>query len=116
MGPTGARRLLRDTFRQRIWAAMRVRRVFSIGDITSDAARGDEATARDNAKRYVRVLVAAGFLTEATRRRPGTALTSNGFKMFRLSRNTGPRAPVFSKTRRMVHDPNTREVVPCTRP
>lgn len=115
LGPTGARRILRDTFRQRAWAAMRIRRVFTIGEIASDAARHDTEAERDNARRYIAALRAAGYAAEAPRRISGTALTSNGFKQFRLLRNTGPRAPVVSEGRACIHDPNTGEDVPCSR-
>lgn len=114
-GRTGARRLLRDTFRQRAWSAMRVRRVFSIGEIVADAARTDTEAERDNARRYIAALRAAGYVSELPRRKSGTALTSNGFKEFRLLRNTGPRAPVVSDERGSVHDPNTGVDVPCDR-
>jgi hypothetical protein len=113
--PTGARRLLRDTFRQRAWTAMRVRRVFTIGEIVADAARQDTDAERDNARRYIAALRAAGFVVELPRRKAGTAMTSNGFKEFRLTRNTGPRAPVVSDEREAVFDPNTGQEVPCAR-
>lgn len=114
-GPTGARRLLRDTFRQRAWTAMRVRRVFTIGEIVADAARHDAEAERDNARRYIAALRDAGYLAEIPRRISGTALTSNGYKQFRLLRNTGPRAPVVSIERGCVHDPNSGEDIPCPR-
>ena len=115
IGPTGARRLPRDTFRARAWAAMWVRKVFTIGEIVADAGRGDPEAERDNARRYITALKAAGFVAEMPRRKAGTAVTSNGFKEFRLTRRTGPRAPVHSEVRRAIHDPNTGEDVSCAR-
>lgn len=113
LGPTRARRLLKDTFRQRAWSAMRVRRIFTIGEIVSDAGRGDPEAERDNARRYITALVSGGYVAEHPRRKPGTALTSPGFKEFRLKVNNGPKAPVFSEARQALHDPNLGKDVSC---
>lgn len=116
-GPTNARHILRDTFRERAWRAMRVRKTFTIGEIVADANRSeDETAARDNARRYISALKSAGYVGELARRVPGTAPGSNGFKRFVLMHNTGPRAPVFRASVNALHDPNTGEDVPCVTP
>ena len=58
---------------------------------------------------------AAGYVMRSAHKAPGTAVTSNGFNLFRLIRDTGPRAPVFSKKRGSFHDFNTGEDVPCSK-
>jgi len=112
-GPKGQVKIIPDSFRQRAWRAMKVRRVFTIGEVVADAACGDEGRPRDNAARYINRLAQAGYVKELPRRSPGTAAGSNGFKQFRLIRNSGPKAPVFRTGPCVMHDPNTREDVPC---
>lgn len=101
-----------DTFRRRLWNAMRVGGAFTIPDLIM-AARRDDAAPESNAASYIRHLVAAGYLVELRQRQRGSHLTSNGFKRFRLILNTGPIAPVWSNKRRTLHDYNTGEDVPC---
>jgi len=112
-GPSGAIPVHRDTLRERAWRAMRVARHFTLDDIVADAARADEAGARENTRKYIGRLAEAGFVRELPRRQSGTALTSNGFKRFILSRNTGPKAPVYRAALKAIHDFNTGEDVPC---
>lgn len=104
----------RNTFRERAWRSMRVRRRFTISEVVSDAAGPDDRQPDDNARRYVSRLRQAGFVMELPRRAPGTALSSNGFKRFALVRNSGPRAPVWCGEKGTVHDFNTGEDHPCT--
>ncbi|GAA0311517.1 MULTISPECIES: helix-turn-helix domain-containing protein [Rhodovulum] len=116
-GPRGPHRKpkapWRDTIRQRAWAAMRIKRQFTIREIAMVAARGDEGDPVDNLTRYFRALVQAGYLRQLARE-PGHAPGSNGFLRFQLVRDTGPRAPVWSDVRRAVHDHNTGKDVPCS--
>lgn len=110
-GPRGKASLHRDTFRVRAWRSMRIRRRFTIGEIVSDAAHNTEKNARNNALRYVGLLRRAGYVRELPRRQQGNALTSNGFKIFALIRDTGPQAPVWQQEKRAFHDFNTGEDV-----
>lgn len=112
-GPNEKVAVHKDTFRERAWRSMRIRRRFTIGDLLSDAAREDEADQTNNAARYVGILRRAGFLRELPKRRPGTSPTSAGYKVFLLVNNTGPRAPVWREKPRVVHDFNTGEDYPC---
>lgn len=112
-GPHGKVSVHRDTFRERAWRSMRIRRRFTISDIVSDAARDTEKDARGNATRYVSLLRRAGYVRELPRRQQGSALTSNGFKVFALIRDTGPRAPVWREALAVIHDFNLGKDVPC---
>lgn len=113
-GPTGARRFVADTFLERAWRAMRVRGQFTVPELVADAIRF-EAAPESSLTRYLGRLCRAGYVIEMPYRRPGTRPGSNGFKVFRLLRNTGPRAPVYSGAANMLRDPNTGEDVPCAR-
>lgn len=103
----------KDTFRARAWRSMRIRGRFTIGDILADAERDDEADAKSNAQRYISALCRVGHVRELPKRRPGTSMGSNGQKVFRLSKNTGPLAPVWREKSRVLHDFNTGEDYPC---
>lgn len=106
---------IRDTFRDRAWRAMRIRRRFTVGDIVSDAGRDGDGQPEDNARRYISRLKQAGYIGELPKRRTGTALSSNGFKQFVLLKNTGPRAPIWRSEANTIHDFNTGEDIPCGR-
>lgn len=101
-----------DSFRARAWRAIRVRRVFSLGDIISDAKDG-EADPYNNLRRYVRQLTVAGYIVEMPVRTPGVAASSNGFKRYRLIRDAGPLAPTYSPKRGVVVDLNIESEAPC---
>lgn len=111
-GPTGARRKMPSTFRQRAWLAMRVRGQFTLSDIVGDAQLHD-GNPYNNLARYARYLMWSGYLQEQPNRHRGTKHGSNGFKRYRLVKNTGRMAPVYSAARKMLHDFNTREDVSC---
>ncbi|WP_141703466.1 hypothetical protein [Methylobrevis pamukkalensis] len=104
-GPTGPRtgalqRPKRRTGRDRMWSAMRIKRKFTVGDITELAGVN-----RDAASRYIQALARVGLLTPL-RREPGFAPTSNGHGRWLLTGDTGPKAPSVRR-RGEVHDANT---------
>lgn len=101
-----------DTFRQRLWNAMRMSVTFTIGEIVIAANRGG-VDPEGNAGKYLRCLKAAGYVAELPVRQRGTRMTSNGFKRFRLLKDTGPLAPVFRAKKMAIHDYNCGEDVPC---
>lgn len=107
-------RTITHGFRDRVWRSMRVRGSFTILDLVTDARR-DEADAVNDTSRYIRILKAAGYLSDLPGRVPGTRPGSNGYKRFRLIRNSGPRAPLHRSRLGIVHDFNTGEDVPCIR-
>lgn len=117
-GPRGKHtgcKVIQNTFRQRAWLSMRTRGRFTVGDLICDAANGDDRNPIDNVRRYLTVLVRAGYVIELPRRVAGTAPTSNGYKLFALAKNTGREAPVYQPTKQVLRDLNLGEDVPCTR-
>lgn len=117
-GPSGpdtkrVRAKLRNTFRDRAWRSMRMRRQFSIGDIAADAATDGDIDPDNNVSRYLRHLRAAGYVSEMRGRQSGTKPTSNGFKRFCLAKDTGPVAPVYRPKTGTLHDYNLGKDVPC---
>lgn len=108
-------RLVRNTFRERAWRSMRMRRKFTLSDIIRDAAREDDKAPRDNLGRYLRALQKAGVVSCDAERIDGTAPTSNGFKFWTLVRDLGPHAPVVLSKVRAVRNRATGEDLPCSR-
>lgn len=115
-GPIGNVRRPSNSLRQRAWAAMRVRKYFTIGDIITDAGRGDEQKEYRNLQRYIRLLCKAGIVGERPQRQMGTVSGSNGFKQFILMRDLGPKSPAYRSTQNAMHDFNSGEDLPCTQP
>lgn len=112
IGPTGAARFTDTSFRARAWRAMRVRRHFSISEIVGDAVC-TERQPNSNLARYFRALIAVGYVIEMPKRRRGTKQESNGFKQYSLVKDTGPRAPGYSRKRKVLHDFNLGKDIPC---
>jgi hypothetical protein len=112
-GPRGTQhghRLWRKSLRQRAWHAMRLRRKFTVEDILLRAAEAGDLDAETNLGKFLRALVAAGYLTVLSRTKDANApTTSNGVKRYLLVRDSGPRAPVWSDKRGSMYDPNTDE-------
>jgi predicted transcriptional regulator len=98
--------------RQRAWWVLRARGMVTIPDLLSTLADGSEKNAAKNISRYLSALVKTGFVTELETRAPGAALTSNGYKRYKLTKNSGRQAPVLRQTRGEVYDPNSGEVIP----
>ncbi|EFO32468.1 conserved hypothetical protein [Roseibium sp. TrichSKD4] len=105
-----------NTLRQRAWNAMRMSGAFTIGDLVMAAACGVEKDPEGNLRRYLKALVNAGYLVELPVRAASSKLTSNGFKRFRLVRDTGPVAPVWRHRSKGLFDHNlgdSGEIVLC---
>lgn len=96
---TGALRRLPDTFRVRLWRSMRIRRAFTAAEVAQDAVR-DEVDPVEGARRYIRQLERAGYLV-------GSAGAVR--RTWRLVRDTGPKAPVWSHVRGEMQDDNLRQ-------
>jgi hypothetical protein len=79
---------------------------FTVTDLLAIVADGREADAASNLGKYLRALSRAGILAEVGRAKPAS-LTSNGEIIYRLVRNTGPKAPVWRASRGEVYDPNS---------
>lgn len=86
-----------NTFRQRAWNAMRLQHRFTVPSISMVAKTASDGNVVHNLQVFIRRLVAAGYVVELPAREKGTAVTSNGFKVFRLIKDTGHFAPVWSK-------------------
>lgn len=96
----------RNSIRQRAWNAMKIARTFTINDIVAAVARPTDGDVTENLRRYFCGLTKGGYLTKETRRRAGTAPSSNGYLVYRLERNTGLLAPVISQKHGTIVDFN----------
>lgn len=105
---TGQRITKANSFRARLWRAMRAMKTFTVRDLIALASTGTW-DGYDAAIRYIRPLKTAGYLLELPRRSAGTALTSPGYKQYLLIRDTGHRAPIVKAKARAVYDQNTQE-------
>lgn len=113
------RKRRKRTFRQRVWSALGVKEkgqsVFTVKDIRTLVETGVEKNPANNIQNFIRVLVKAGYVQVMPRRQTGAAMTSNGFKRFRVLRWTGPDAPRLKAgrdgARPILFDPNTEESI-----
>ncbi len=106
----------RDTLRQRAWNTIRMGSAVTITDLLMAAKMGGERTAENNLHGYLRALVKFGYLIELPCRASGTKRNSNGFKRWRILKDTGPIAPVWRAASNTLFDHNlgdTGEVVSC---
>lgn len=102
-----------NTLQQRAWAAMRLSGRFTIGDIVTLAACEADKRPEASLQRFFYRLTRAGYLVELPVRARGSALTSNGFKVWRLLRDTGEHAPRWLDRQKAFKDWNTHEVFQC---
>lgn len=114
-GPAGrltqrSRRPHKSVLRDRIWAALRIKEKASTQELLM-LAGDDQHDYRSLAARYLKALCRTGYLVELPRRAAGTSPTSNGYKRFRLVKDTGPEAPQMKTRSGMLFDPNTGESV-----
>ncbi len=108
-GPhTGPWRRGGGKFKAAFWAALRMSdSAVTIDDVLAlipETLHGRNPT--DNAYQFLSRLQTAGYVAELARREAGTALTSNGFKRWRLIKNTGPKTPYWSLKYGRLIDPN----------
>jgi hypothetical protein len=101
-----------NSLRQRAWAAMRLTKRFTVGSLTELAVK-NEKDGEDSIRRFCLALTQAGYLAELPTRQRGTVAGSNGFKQWRLIRDTGEHAPRYMQRDKAFADRNTREVFPC---
>jgi hypothetical protein len=107
--------IYRDTLTQRAWAAMRLQNRFTIGALATLAATERDKKPEESLQRFVHRLKDAGYVVELATRVRGVAETSNGFKQFKLVRDTGEQAPRWLDKQKAFKDWNTREVFKCAR-
>lgn len=101
-----------DSLRQRAWKAMQLQTRFTVGDLVQLAVR-NEKDGEDSIRRFCFALTRAGYLAELPTRVPGSVAGSNGFKQWRLIRNTGDIAPRYVQAERAFHDRNDGKVYKC---
>ena len=107
------RKPFKNTLRQRAWSAMRIMSVFSINDLVAVASDDPTDAQHVNIRRYCLALCKAKILMVMPTRERGTALSSNGFKRYRLFNDLGDIAPTYRGSKDEVFDHNSREVLPC---
>lgn len=88
-----------------LWTAMRGLKSFSPTDLSAHATTDTVTVGVDDAQAYCRALLAAGHLSVARKAQPGRREA-----IYRLARNTGPRAPREKRVRAVIDD-NTDAVV-----
>lgn len=111
-GPTGkwrsGRRIVKNSLRERIWRAIRIRRKFTVPEIISLVVQGDErGDVTSNVQKYIKALNRAGYLSLMPRREPCISSRSPGFKRWWLNNDTGPKAPIWHAAAKKVYDQNT---------
>lgn len=96
-------------FREALWKVLRMEEASTIPEMLAlipDNALGTNPV--KSAHEYLRRLTAAGYVSRMKWREPGTAVTSNGFKRYRLIKDTGPKVPFWSPKHDSLIDPNLR--------
>lgn len=105
----------RASLRQKAWNVMRMGDVFTSDDLAMLAGSGYRRPIAD-LQSYICLLRRAGYLHEMPVRKRGTTPGHQGFRRYRLIRNTGPIAPVWQANRKVLFDHNLGErgeCVPC---
>jgi hypothetical protein len=113
--PTGARRPVADTLRQRGWTAMRISGRFTVASIAILARRPTDRYPEDELRRYFRALRSAGYLALLPVRAGDPKAGAAAPQQWRLIRDTGPQAPVLRKRGTLMFDPNLGEHAPVER-
>lgn len=109
-GTTTGRRVIKCTLRSRVWAAMRIRRKFSVAEIVPLVVNGSErGDCTSNVEKYVLALRKAGYLIVMPNRETGSVPRSHGHQRYWLQdgKDSGPQAPVWRADFGSVYDPNT---------
>lgn len=89
----------------RMWQSARGLGIFSAADIAAHASVEGGPVTQDDAHRYCRMLLTAGYVRVREKARAGERPAR-----YMLIRNTGPRAPVKRRVT-VFFDPNTSEVI-----
>lgn len=90
---------------QNMWTAMRQLKSFTPRDVAAHSATEDTAVTLEAAQEYCRALMWASYLAVARKAIPGKTEA-----IYRLLKNTGPRAPRERRVRALV-DPNTEQTI-----
>lgn len=90
--------------RQQAWNSIRVLKRFTTAQIEATAE-----ISRDNLRKYLKALDRAGYLVMVRPKQNGKSL---GHAVWRLARDTGPRAPIVRTDSSGVYDPNHDALYP----
>ena len=90
---------------QNMWTAMRQMKSFSPREVAAHATTEETEVTLEAAQDYCRALLGAGYLAVARKAVPGKTAA-----IYRLTKNTGPRAPRVSRVRAVV-DANTEQTI-----
>lgn len=95
-----------------LWRSMKMLGVFDVRELAISASTETTIVTPGAAADYVKHLERAGYLVVVTPAKPGHRPGTGRQARYRLvpSRNTGPKAPVIQKVKR-VYDPNLRKVM-----
>lgn len=88
------------TVAEKVWKTIRVLNTFTLSELATLTG-----SSYDNVKTHVGALRATGYIQVAGREKTRGAWR----KVYRLAKNTGPRAPVQIVC---LYDPNTRQFMP----
>lgn len=105
---TGVRTRKTDTFRARLWAALRAKKKAATFELIELArTSGDKGKHEQNTYAYLKALVRAGVAAQMKTREKGFAVSSPGFARFALVKDLGPLAPTVCGE--FLFDNNARE-------
>ncbi|MFD2678019.1 hypothetical protein [Camelimonas lactis] len=97
-----------NSFTQRAWNAMRIRKRFTVPEIAMLAALETDKAPEDRLSIFFRRLADVGYLSERAERAPGVSPLSRGRIVWTLTKDTGPVAPsVIGRIN--IRDHNTGE-------
>ncbi len=126
---TGARRQQSGTQRHKIWQLLRTGKAFTLNELAALSAKtlddpccsksnvehsvdhqnqGRQSTDLQSIGRYITYLVAAGLVRRFKHRAKANAITSNGYRRYRLVHDLGPKVPVVRYGGKMLYDPNMK--------
>lgn len=109
--PTGRAKPRRASLRQKVWQTLRMRRKVATPDLLANVCDGDPNVQRGGVYKYLKALERAGYVQSLATRVPGTAPSSNGFKIVLLIKDTGALAPLVNLRDQRLTDLNTDEVI-----
>lgn len=92
----------------RMWRSMKMLTTFSAQDLAITASLPGKPVSRQVAQHYLRWLLKAGYLAVPVAPKGGRRGRAG---LYRLVRNTGPKAPRIQGRVREIVDPNTQQVV-----
>lgn len=103
--PHGADRSSESSLTARVWRALRIKEKATIPEIMELIEASPNQYAQVG--RYVKVLVDARYLTRLPRRVKGQGMGNNGYALYLLTRDPGPKAPIWKPKAKQLRDPNT---------